>query len=158
MPSLTILIADPDVRVLREMRHILEPMQPHWTLFFTDDVDRAVQFLEEKAVDVVIVDGQLPPIKNRHLLDYVRICSPRTVRFVMASEADQQNLAETLIIAHQYLPKPCRLQWIIEALHRIDTAKSSTESPVLEQLVRGIGMLPALPSTYIELMRLIQSP
>lgn len=158
MPSLTLLIADPDIRVLREMRQMLEPMQPHWTLFFSDNVEEAIRMLEEHTIDVVIADGQLPGVNNRHLLDYVRVRSPRTVRFVMAKEADHDALAETLVIAHQYLPKPCRLQLIMEALQRIDTAQHSADNPVMEQLVRSIGMLPTLPSTYIELMRLIQSP
>ncbi|MCB0189841.1 MAG: response regulator [Caldilineaceae bacterium] len=101
MPSLTLLIADPDIRVLREMRQMLEPMQPHWTLHFSDDVEQAIRLLEAHTIDVVIADGQLPSIKDRHLLDYVRVRSPRTVRFVMAREADHDSMAETLVIAHQ---------------------------------------------------------
>jgi HD-like signal output (HDOD) protein/CheY-like chemotaxis protein len=158
VPTLTLLVADPDIRVLREMRQMLEPMQPHWTLFFCDDIEDAIRMLEEQTIDVVIADGQLPGIKDRHLLDYVRVRSPRTVRFVMAREADHDSLAETLVIAHQYLPKPCRLQLIMEALQRIDTTQQGAENPVLEQLVRGIGMLPTLPSTYTELMQLFQNP
>ncbi|MCB0189840.1 MAG: HDOD domain-containing protein [Caldilineaceae bacterium] len=46
----------------------------------------------------------------------------------------------------------------MEALQRIDTAQHGADNPVMEQLVRSIGMLPTLPSTYTELMRLIQSP
>lgn len=158
MSKRRLLFVDQDIQALDRMRSLLIGMAHEWEMGFCSQADAALSWFGDQTVDVIVVDGRLPPVNGRHLLHYVRAHWPQTVRFVLAAEDDKGTLTDTLELAHQFLARPCRNEQLMQAIQRASLIRAITGNLVLQQIVTNMGVLPTLPSSQAEMIRVLQAP
>ena len=79
-----ILFVDDDANILNGLRRRLRSTRPEWNLHFANSGSEAIELAENKDLDVIVSDIQMPGMDGVTLLetlqkthpDAVRICAP----------------------------------------------------------------------------------
>ena len=104
-----VLFVDDQVAVLDLFSMILAPMQDKWDVHYASTPHQALAMVEKQAFDVVISDMRMPGMNGAVFLSHVMKRHPRTARLIMSGYSDQEEVAQSLGAAHQFLKKPCDL-------------------------------------------------
>lgn len=153
----TILLVDDEPSVLRVLKTIIQ---------FAVDSDiataangrEALDLMEKKTFDVIIVDMKMPGIDGADLIDIVHELYPRTARMVFSARAGGESGLRTVGSAHQYFMKPNDIKLITERISGVLKLRELLPDEGLEQIISKVRTLPSLPGLYAELDAEIRKP
>jgi HD-like signal output (HDOD) protein len=147
----TLLFVDDEARVLQGLQRQLRSMRNEWDMNFADGGQKALDFMADKPVDVLVSDMMMPEMDGAELLTEVSKRHPNTVRIVLSGHAEREAILRLVGPAHQYLSKPCDAEELRTAVARAFALRDLLSSERLKQLATRIKCLPTLPTIYQQL-------
>jgi HD-like signal output (HDOD) protein len=99
----------------------------------------------------------MPQMSGIELLSEVVERHPHVVRMVLSGMADKDVTLPSVMLAHQYLDKPCDANTLRTAVERVFQLRVILDNPALKQLISKIHSLPSIPSVYTRLIEALQS-
>ncbi|MEI9947632.1 MAG: HDOD domain-containing protein [Pseudomonadota bacterium] len=155
-----ILFVDDDELILRSIDRVLRrhAQQAGWELHFVSDGDAALELLEQKPFDVILVDAHMPRMSGTSLLRRVQESNPSIVRILLSGHTGLDLLRTALPLAHQFIAKPCDGQLLRTTLENACGLRSILNRPELRTLVGSSNELPSAPRTYVEISNALSNP
>ena len=152
-----ILFVDDEPRVLDGLRRMLYPYRNEWQMVFVTSASEALQQLSQSPFDVLITDVRMPQMSGIELLSEVVERHPHVVRMVLSGMADKDVTLPSVMLAHQYLDKPCDAATLRAAVERVFQLRVILDNPALKDLISRIHSLPSIPAVYTRLIEALQS-
>lgn len=149
------LFVDDEPALLDGLRGRLRGLRGHWEMVFVESGARAITEIEQRSFDVIVTDMRMPAMDGAQLLNIVSERWPQTIRIVLSGYAEEQQAAQLLPVAHQYLSKPCDAQQLENAINRCMPLHELLTEPRLRAVVGRIRQLPAMPRTYAALRSVV---
>ena len=153
-----ILFVDDEPKVLDGLRRMLYPYRNEWQMVFVSSASEALQQLSHAQFDVLITDVRMPQMSGIELLSEVVERHPHVVRMVLSGMADKDVTLPSVMLAHQYLDKPCDAVTLRSAVERVFQLRVILDNPSLKQLISRIHSLPSIPTVYMRLIQALQTP
>ncbi len=153
-----ILFVDDEPLVLSGLERTLHRCRKEWDLRFALGGEAALAVLQEGAVDVVLTDMRMPGIDGADLLQEVATRFPATVRIVLTGQTDDAAAMRALLVAHQFLMKPCTYAGLHEVIDRTLALRDRLSDPTLRRLAGQVEALPSVPGAYLALGRALGDP
>jgi diguanylate cyclase (GGDEF)-like protein len=137
-PKCSLLIVDDEHCVLATLEALL---RQDFDVLTADSGEAAQQILAQRSIDLILVDQKMPHMSGVQLLEWVRECSPRTVRLLMTGFAELEDAVEAINRGkvYRYLFKPWRANELIEILH--EAARTLTLERHNDQLLQELRRL-----------------
>lgn len=152
-----ILFVDDEPKVLDGLKRMLYPYRNEWQMVFVSSAAEALHRLSETPFDVLITDVRMPQMSGIELLSEVVQRHPHVVRMVLSGMADKEVTLPSVMLAHQYLDKPCDPTTLRAAVERVFQLRVILDNPSLKQLISRIHSLPSIPTVYTRLMEALQT-
>lgn len=152
-----ILFVDDEPKVLEGLRRMLYPYRNEWQMVFVSSAGEALQQLAQSAFDVLVTDVRMPQMSGIELLSQVVERHPQVVRMVLSGMADKEVTLPSVMLAHQYLDKPCDAATLRAAVERVFQLQVILDNPALKQLISRLHSLPSVPAVYTRLMEALRS-
>lgn len=152
-----ILFVDDEPRVLDGLKRMLYSYRSEWEMVFVSSAADALKQLAQTPYDVLITDVRMPQMSGIELLSEVVERHPHVVRMVLSGMADKEVMLPSVMLAHQYLDKPCDAATLRAAVERVFQLRVIMDNPALKQLISRIHSLPSVPTVYTKLMQALQS-
>jgi len=156
--SPSILFVDDEPLVLESIKKLGELFDSDWHFHFCSNGQECLNFLQETAVDIAVVDMEMPDYDGMRLLGHIRELYPAMTRIAMSGFGTYESAMQAANSAHQFMHKPIESERLSALLQRSISLRSLLAEAELQGLVSRIGTLPSLPSLYSELIREINSP
>lgn len=153
-----ILFVDDEPKVLDGLKRMLYGLRHEWGMVFVGSSLEALRELSESEFDVVVTDVRMPGMTGLELLKEVVKRHPQIVRMVLSGTAEQEVALPSVMLAHQYLNKPCDPVKLREAVERAFNLRIMLNNPELKQVVSRIQSLPSIPIVYTQLIEALQNP
>jgi HD-like signal output (HDOD) protein len=153
-----ILFVDDEPKVLEGLKRMLYPFRRDWDMVFVASGQEALRLLDESDFDVLVTDVRMPQMTGIQLLSEVVSKHPQVVRMVLSGMADKEVTLPSVMLAHQYLDKPCDPKVLRDTVERAFNLRVMLANPELKQLVSRIHSLPSIPGVYTQLIQAIQLP
>jgi len=151
-----IRLDDPEILALLE--EMLEQKKDEWKATFLDSGMKALEYLDNNPVDIVITDLKMPEMTGLELLEIISEKYPETIRIVLTAYVDQHLAMKATGFTHQYLIKPCTPRTLISTLERILVLRETLANDRLERLIARMESIPSLPAFYNQIVREIRKP
>jgi HD-like signal output (HDOD) protein len=146
-PTKRVLLVDADPLALTSLSVALE--RARWQVSTAPDDVRAEELLVPGAFDVVLVDLGPRDAAVAALLERAKLACPEAARVLHARGAPR--LARALAVAHQAIAKPCPPDMLIGMLERLRVVQQLVHDERLRAVMSGIGKLPQVSQTYVQL-------
>lgn len=146
-----ILFVDDEPKVLQGLQRQLRPLRHEWEMNFVESGAKALAFMTEHPVDIVVSDMMMPMMDGSQLLSEVARQHPRTVRIILSGHAEREAVLRLVGPAHQYLSKPCNAEELRHAIARALALRDLLGNERLKQLTTRIKHLPTLPALHNQL-------
>ncbi len=153
-----ILFVDDEPRVLDAFRRSLHVYRDQWEMTFESSAEKALAFLDQSPVDVIISDIRMPEMDGVMLLKKVQEKHPGIVRIILSGFTEMEAALQSVPVAHQFLNKPCEAQKVKEIIERAFQLQSVLENKTIKDVVGKIDQLPVLPTVYKELTTALSDP
>jgi HD-like signal output (HDOD) protein len=153
-----ILFVDDESSMLRLLQMGMRSMSGTWDMEFASSGEAALALIGQKQFDAVVTDMRMPGINGAQLLNHVLRQHPQTVRIILSGYSDLREVITCVGFTHQFLEKPCSLDYLKNCLKRVTAVKSRLASEKLGKLTAGLQHLPTLPELYLEITDALQSP
>ena len=145
-----ILFVDEDQRIIELLQQLLQ--DENWDCHFASSAREALDFLQNKQVDLVVSDVQMADMDGVQLIAEIREIYPSIVRIFLTDNAEPDNIVKTLAEGHvqQIILKP----WIDQELKEIirsalrQSSQQKKHSLKFQTLINSIPLLPSLPESY----------
>lgn len=153
-----ILFIDDEPNLLSGLRRMLHGMRNEWEMDFADSGAAALDLLSRKPVDVLVTDMRMPEMDGAMFLERAVPLYPGTIRLILSGEADAQATSRVVRLSHQFLPKPCNLEQLIDTVRR--TTELADKIPVREcrTAVTKLGALPTPTGVADSLRQALDTP
>jgi HD-like signal output (HDOD) protein/CheY-like chemotaxis protein len=151
-----LLFVDDEPKVLQGLQRQLHAMRKDWNMTFVDGGQKALDFMADHPVDVIVSDMVMPGMDGAQLLTEVARCHSQTVRIVLSGHAEREAVLRLIGPAHQYLSKPCDPDELRNAIARAFALRDLLGNDQLKQLTTRIKCLPSLPAVYQQLAQVFQ--
>jgi HD-like signal output (HDOD) protein/ActR/RegA family two-component response regulator len=143
-----ILFVDDEAKVLEGLGRMLRVMRHEWEMTFLDDPRRAVDLVQAKTFDAIVVDMRMPQMDGTEVLSQVRDARPGMARIVLSGHAEREAAMRSVGLAHQFLAKPCDAQTLRATVSRACELRQLLFEAGLADTVCDLGKLPSLPRLY----------
>jgi len=153
----TILFVDDERDILDGLRVTLRRERYRWNLRFAHGGQEALRELDERSVDVIVSDMQMPGMDGAELLGLVRDQFPTTVRVVLSGHADERTALKAVPLAHQWLPKPSSREILVNSIDCACRVRELVSNSDIERIVGRVSKLPSLSRTYNTLLELLSN-
>ena len=152
----SILFVDDEKPILRSLRRLFQDAE--YELFFVENGDAALRFLQLQRVDLVISDMRMPGMDGHQLLRRVKELYPQTMRLILSGFAEKNQVFTSLLdgSAQMYLLKPWNNEELVTLVDKVLRLQSTLRDRKLLAQIEFLGQLPALPETYEKLCRFIE--
>src|ERR1051325_10408156 len=141
----SVLFVDDDPNVLAGLRRMLRPLRTEWTTEFLDGGEKALAYMAEHPVDVIVTDMRMPGMDGVQLLEQVVVRHPSAVRIALSGHSDQEMLIKVAGLAHQYLSKPRDTESLKSTVRRSCALRGHFSGDALKRLVARMTSIPSLP-------------
>ncbi|MCF7886332.1 MAG: HDOD domain-containing protein [Candidatus Marinimicrobia bacterium] len=148
----TILFVDDEKRVLNGIKRLLYSRREEWEMIFITSGEKALKIIQNNKIDVIVADIYMPEMDGIELFKIIKAEYPMVLRVGLSGIADQNLNLKALHLVHQYLPKPCQKNTLINTLERSLAIKNIMESSRVRKIISQLNSLPSLPSMYYEIM------
>jgi HD-like signal output (HDOD) protein/CheY-like chemotaxis protein len=152
-----ILFVDDEASVLSGLRRTLRRKRDSWDMSFAVGSEEALASLNVKPCDVLVSDFRMPGMDGGALLQFVRDRYPHTARVILSGHTDEADLLRVLLLAHQFVHKPCPEDDLVRAIERVISLRSTLTNEDVRREIAGIESLPSPPSTLRELLSALES-
>ncbi|RLB00200.1 MAG: two-component system response regulator [Deltaproteobacteria bacterium] len=146
-----ILFVDDESRVLMGLQRMLRRMRKEWEMVFVSSPEKAIAELERQSFDVIVTDMKMPGMQGDQLLSNVKERFPDVIRLILSGHAEEEKIARSIDVTHQFLSKPCEPEELKETIKRCCWLKSKLTDPHLKKVVTKISKLPTLPELYTQI-------
>ena len=153
-----ILFVDDEPKVLEALKRMLYPLRNEWDMAFAGSGREALRLLSEYPFDVMVTDIRMPQMSGIELLTEVLQRHPQVIRMVLSGTADHEVTLPSVMLAHQYLVKPCDAKTLRATVERASNLRLMLRNPELKRLISRIHSLPSIPTVYTELIQALQDP
>jgi putative nucleotidyltransferase with HDIG domain len=153
-----ILFVGEDLALWEQLQGPFPNIDGAWDVAFAKSGLQALASMSQSPCDAIVADMQMSGMTGAQLLDEVMQRSPKTLRFIRASLADQQAAMKCVGTAHQYLVKPSDAQIIGHALERAFSLEAWLPSEMVQKLLGQMKKLPSPPNLYFKIVAELQSP
>lgn len=152
-----ILFVDDEPLILEGLRRTLRRHAEHWTAAFATGGDEALEVLAEAdpPFDAIVSDLRMPGMDGLTLLEHVRAAHPTVTRVLLSGSGPSRRYDDGLLVAHQFLAKPCEAERLRTTLARIRTIRALVDDPAVYTVVGRAGHLLSVPRTYWQLAELL---
>jgi YesN/AraC family two-component response regulator len=152
-----ILFVDDEPLILEGLRRTLRRHAEHWTAAFATGGDEALEVLAEAdpPFDAIVSDLRMPGMDGLTLLGRVREAYPAMTRVLLSGNGGSGTYDDELLVAHQFLAKPCETERLRTTLARVQTTRAMVDDPRVREVVGQVRHLLSVPRTYWELARLL---
>jgi signal transduction histidine kinase len=101
-----VLFVDDEIEILKALKRAMQS-EPYPCLF-ADSGRKAIEFLASQPVAVMVSDMRMPHIDGPELLKHVTLHHPATIRLVLSSWANSEDILEAINCGHiyRYIVKP----------------------------------------------------
>lgn len=154
----TVIFVDDEKQVLDGLRRNLRKKVDAWNMVFLLGGQAALDYMAENPVDAVVSDMRMPVVDGASVMAEAAHRHPHSIRVVLSGHADQDILLKAIGNAHQFIPKPCAPETLIDILHRSMSLRWSLDSEKLALLADSLKSLPSPSKTFTSLMAEIDSP
>jgi CheY-like chemotaxis protein len=107
-----ILFVDDDPMLLNSTRRRLMSLTQSWDLRFAESGQQALSIMDTVEPAVVVSDMRMPGMNGLELLTEVERRYPLAIRIILSGQTERDQLAETQVIAHEILQKPCEAEQV----------------------------------------------
>jgi DNA-binding NarL/FixJ family response regulator len=152
-----ILFVDDEPAMLSGLRRSLRGQRDRWDLSFANGGEEALGILEKHRCDVVVSDFRMPGIDGADLLQIVRKRYPGTARLILSGHTDESDLLRVILLAHQFVHKPCKEEDLVAAIERVLGLRSTLANADVRREVSGIEFLPSPPSALRDLLSVLEA-
>lgn len=114
--------------------------------------------VESSKFDVVVTDMRMPIVDGATLLTRVKELQPQAVRLVLSGQTDPQTALKSVFTAHQFLAKPCDVEKLRSVVKRCCELNELLAAEELKSLAGDVSLLPAAPSTYLSISKVVADP
>jgi HD-like signal output (HDOD) protein/CheY-like chemotaxis protein len=147
---------EPAIRCIFEM---LAPFLGEQTRISTAGSGReALKLMSETRFDVIVSDLTMPEMSGVELLSRVAEVSPSTARVVLSGDVDELTVSKCLLAAHRYFTKPFDPITLTKAIQSLGRAVDAAPRSEIRELVGKLDALPTPSETYLQLMKVLNSP
>ena len=153
-----ILFVDDEPKILEGLRRMLRPMRNEWAMTFATSGQEALDLMAKTSFDLIVSDMRMPKMDGSTLLTEVMKRYPKTVRFVLSGQSDEETIFRSVGSAHQFMAKPCDADVLKATVNRAFTLRGLLNSENVRHLVSQMPALPPLPKLYQRLMDELRSP
>ncbi|NCC52807.1 MAG: HDOD domain-containing protein, partial [Spartobacteria bacterium] len=117
----------------------------------------AMAIMEEKPVDALISDLNMPGMDGARLMDQVAEKFPQTVRCVFSGYPAKDGVLDLVKSTHQFLLKPDSLRQIRDVVGRAFALREILPNDRVAEVTARVKTLPSLPDLYLKLVDELQS-
>lgn len=149
----SILFIDDEPNILQGLQRNLRKMRDEWDMTFVGSGGLALDYIASNPVDLVLTDMRMPVMDGAELLTKVAKSSPRTIRFVLSGQTDQEESIRLVEICHQFLTKPCNIDLFVHRAQRALALRDILPDDDLQSQVTGLTELPSQPAVYDEIVK-----
>jgi response regulator RpfG family c-di-GMP phosphodiesterase len=112
----TLLIVDDDSSILKALKRVFHGQQ--YRLVLADDAVKAIDFMRNNAVHVVISDMQMPGMSGSEFLSIIATEFANTYRIVLSGHADNESVLSAVNNGkiHRYIQKPWDNESLLAAI------------------------------------------
>lgn len=153
-----ILFVDDEPVFLELFKAMFAPMADEWEIFVAADAEAALALMERHPFTVVVSDMRMPGMDGAQFLTEVMRRHPKTARIILSGYADQDEVAQSIGAAHQFLSKPCDLMTLQSTLTRVCALDVFLRAEPLKELVSRMSVVPSIPAVYFRVLKELQSP
>ena len=152
----SILFVDDEKPILRSLRRLFQDTE--YEMFFVENGDAALRFLQLQRVDLVISDMRMPGMDGHQLLRKVKELYPQTMRLILSGFAEKNRVFTSLLdgSAQMYLLKPWDNEALLRLVDKVLRLQNTLRDKKLLAQIEFLGQLPAVPETYEKLRALIE--
>jgi HD-like signal output (HDOD) protein len=154
----TVLFVDDEPAILAGLHRLLHNARPTWRALLAGSGAEALQMLAAEPVDVLVTDMLMPGMDGAQLLAAVSARYPRTARIVLSGGTDRETLIGSVGPAQQFLPKPTRLDDLIDTIDRVLALASLVDDIQVREALGGVNRLPKPPLIYQRLTAVTADP
>jgi len=152
-----ILFVDDDPLQLGLYTLMLEDEAGDWEVDQAVGSREALGKLDSNRFDVVVSDLRMAGMDGVELMTEICRRHPQMSRIVISGIDDQEEIARCLETTHQFLAKPVRGSELLATLACIRRLDAYLQDDKLKALVGKLNALPSFPSTYLKVMKEINS-
>jgi len=153
-----ILFVDDEINVLMALRRMMHAHRQEFQATFLDSAHRALDLLKKQKFEAVVSDMLMPEMNGVELLKKVKEQSPDIIRFVLSGQSEQEGVLHSMDYVHQFLPKPCSDEVLLNALRSALALKDQVEGTDVKRVVSSMSQLPSMPMIYQQLLRELENP
>jgi putative nucleotidyltransferase with HDIG domain len=143
-------------------REIYGQLQTYWGIaqevHTAGTAAEATRLLHRFRYDVVVTELVLPDLPGLDLLSDVMQSHPEAARIVISGNSDKLKAAEALNVAHRFFSKPFSFEVVGSLLEHLSNRDYLLNNERIRCMIFKTGALPVLPSTWVELTRMLDSP
>lgn len=158
----TILLVDSDNRARRDIAVALKGLRPQWTILEADSGGQALHMASERtgdqAVDVVITEASLSDMDGFSLFDQLRSVCADAIRFTLSEDNSTEVVLENTRANHRFLVKPFDPAHLAMTIERSIRLRTVMQDEALENYMRTVKSVPALPEIHSQMMQELASP
>lgn len=138
----SILFVDDEPHVLEALRNLFHRRRRKWNMVFAPSAEQALESLDQCEFDLIVSDMRMPGMDGAALLERVKQQHPAVARIVLSGHADREAVIRGVLVAHQFLAKPCD----VELLHGVVERTLSLQTLVPSRRMRAaLGRIDRLP-------------
>lgn len=152
-----ILFVDDEPALLQAIQRSMRQLRRSWVVSCAADPHAALALLAEEAVDFVVSDMRMPSMDGATLLQRASAIHPHTIRIILSGQTDVDAAIRSVLVAHQFLSKPCPPGTLLEHIERAHGALSALD-PETRRRVLDLDQLPCQESSVRSLEEAIASP
>ncbi len=148
---LTILFVDDEPQTLRGLQRVIHGAGRNWQVALAGDGAMALDLMDRQRIDVIVTDLRMPGLDGQSLLAEIARRHPETLRIVLTGGTDPKSMMRVVASSHAVLTKPCAGDLLVGRIARAVGLRQFMNDAGARALVSGLGHLPTLPRTYLDL-------
>jgi HD-like signal output (HDOD) protein len=153
-----VLLLEENSGTLAKLKVEFSALTAYWDIdYFGSAIEAVKQVLEGPRYEVVVIDIGLESEDPVKVLSAIAERFPHTIRFALTDRADDQRIAKTASLAHQFVYSPCEYHTLRFQVSRAIALREKLRTCPLRQKLHEINALPPLPMLYREVMKEIHS-
>jgi len=152
-----ILFVDDEDQILKSLRRIF--FKSEYNCFFASSGKKALVYLKEYNMDLIISDIRMPVMNGFELLEKVKKHYPNVIRMVLSGYSDHSDVITAIEknLAKVYLYKPWdnkELRYIISSVFELE---DTIQDKGLFELFNNLESLPTVPQLYKKINEMLEN-
>jgi HD-like signal output (HDOD) protein len=153
-----ILFVDDEPNLINGLRRMLRRMRHVWDVSFVTSGEQALKILANEHYDVIVSDMRMPMMDGNQLLSEIKKKYPHMVRIILSGHSDMEKNLKSVMVAHQYLSKPCSAEELTTTIRRACELRETLCNEKVLDIVSTIENIPSQPALYREIVEELESP